>query len=354
MKKTFFFIAICLAVGCQKAKNKSESNATAENKVVTYDMEQAPPPPPPPPPASNATMNKMVMRDANESGNITLSANRATSAVSDTVQLDAAPVKHIVFPTSTYSTPLRKIVRTAQIKSKVDNTEQATYKIEQITRKFNGFVTQTHLESRNLNQSETPISKDSTLETSQFEVGNKITLRVPNQHLDTFLVEMSRLYTHLDFRQVNAQDLTATFLTNQLKAQLRDNSAKRIAQASDEKGKRLSDITDAEEVRVNMKDAAIEQQIQNLETDYDIAFSVVNLDIYQNAVVSKTMKVNVSSLNASANFGFRLTTALANGWSILMEIFLFVVSLWGFMLIGFAAVWGFKKVKSLNYFPAKS
>jgi Domain of unknown function (DUF4349) len=222
----------------------------------------------------------------------------------------------------------------------VENTEQATYKIEQMARKFNGFVIQTHLESRTLNHSETPISNDSTLETTQFEVGNKLTLRVPNQHLDTFLVEMSRLYTHLDFRQVNAQDLTATFLTNQLKAQLRDNSAQRIAQASDEKGKRLSDITAAEESRVNLKDAAIEQQIQNLETDYDIAFSVVHVDIYQNTVVAKTMKTNVASLSTVANFGFRLTTALANGWSILMEIFLFVVS--------------FKKMKSLNYFPAKS
>jgi hypothetical protein len=61
----------------------------------------------------------------------------------------------------------------------------------------------------------------------------------------------------------------------------------------------------------------------------------------------------LSPLTASANFGFRLTTAMANGWSILMEIFLFVVSLWGFILIGFAAVWGFRQLKRLNYFPAK-
>jgi hypothetical protein len=351
MKKTFFFIAICLAVGCQKAKNHSDSKSTAEMAEPQSQVTGS----------AAASATKMEAADLEQATTLKTISSSATSATAPSatsanqqLALDSAPVTHFIFPTSTYSTPLRKIVRTAQIKSKVENTEQATYKIEQIARKYNGFVTQTHLESRNLNQSETPISKDSTLETSQFEVGNKITLRVPNQHLDTFLVEMSRLYTHLDFRQVNAQDLTATFLTNQLKAQLRDNSAKRIAQASDEKGKRLSDITDAEEVRVNMKDAAIEQQIQNLETDYDIAFSVVNLDIYQNAVVSKTMKANVSSVNASANFGFRLTTALTNGWSILMEIFLFVVSLWGFILIGFAAVWGFKKVKSLNYFPAKS
>jgi hypothetical protein len=63
-------------------------------------------------------------------------ATAASAVAPDTLSsvqtsLDAAPVKHTIIPSSTYSTPIRKIVRTAQVKSKVDNTEQATYKIEQ-------------------------------------------------------------------------------------------------------------------------------------------------------------------------------------------------------------------------------
>jgi hypothetical protein len=333
MKKSIVFIAICLAIGCQNKASKSEQNAAATNHDMAEIAMQAQLPP--------ASENK-------KAEGLTRSVN------TDSTALDAAPVKRVIIPTSTYSTPLRKIVRTAQVKSKVDNTEQATYKIEQMARKFNGFVTQTRLESRNLEKTETPISQDSTLEITQFEVGNTIALRVPNEHLDTFLTELSRVYTHLDYRRINAQDLTATFLTNQLKAQLRDNSAQRIAQASDEKGKRLTDIVGAEESRVNMKDAAIEQQIQNLETDYDIAFSVVNVEIYQNAVVSKTMKSNIGSLKSSANFGFRLINALSNGWSILLEILLFFINLWAFILLGLMAFLGYKKIKSLNYLPLKS
>jgi hypothetical protein len=342
MKKTIIFIAICLAIGCSKAKSKHNTetsevaqSAAAAHAVAQERVMEAPPPPP---------SSKTERTDA------VVATHNSMAAFPDSISsvktpLDAAPIKHTIIPSSTYSTPIRKIVRTAQVKSKVENTEQATYKIEQIARKFNGFVTQTHLESRNLQTSETPISKDSTLEITQFEVGNTIALRVPNQHLDTFLSELSRIYTHLDYRRINAQDLTATFLTNQLKAQLRENSAQRIAQASDEKGKRLNEITDAEETRVTMKDAAIEQQIHNLETDYDIAFSVVNIEIYQNAVVSKTMKTNVSSLNTSANFGFRLTNALANGWSILLEILLFFVNLWAFILLGLGVYIVYRKVK---------
>lgn len=339
MKKTVFFIAICLAIGCKNEARKSARETSAEVAAAPqYDMQP------------QANMSK---QDVSEKRLIT-SASKA--AFADTTKaLDAAePIKQIMIPTASYSTPLRKIIRTAQIKSKVDNTEQATYKIEQIARKFNGFVTQTRLESRNLDKSDTPISQDSTLETTQFEVGNTIALRVPNERLDTFLSELSRIYTHLDYRNVNANDLTATFLTNQLKAQLRDNSAQRIAQASDEKGKRLSDITAAEETRVTLKDAAIEQQIRNLETDYDIAFSVVNIDIYQNAVVSKTMKPNVSSLKTVSNLGFRLTQALANGWSILLEIVLFFVNLWAFILLGVGAFWVYRKVKTQSFSFMKS
>jgi Domain of unknown function (DUF4349) len=351
MKKFIIFISICLAMGCKKAKESNRTSATADMKEISQNA--------PPQSAPVAETAELVQEKTGAlSGSTTVIANRIASSVAANAQsatvLDAAPIKHIIFPTSTYSTPIRKIVRTAQVKSKVDNTEQATYRIEQMARKFNGFVMQTNLESRNLEKTETPVSQDSILEITQFEVGNTIALRVPNVHLDTFLTELSRVYTHLDFRRTNAEDLTAGFLTNQLKAQLRDNSAQRIAQASDEKGKRLADIVGAEETRVSMKDAAIEQQIQNLETDYDIAYSVVNVEIYQNAVVSRTMKSASGSLTASANFGFRLTQALTNGWSILLEVFLFVLNLWAFILLGFCLFLGYKKIKTLNFLPLKS
>jgi Domain of unknown function (DUF4349) len=346
MKKTLIFIVICLAMSCKNADKSPQSSAESSAEMKEIVMQEPPPP-------AMSKRDKKVLDDFKK---LEIPANSAalSNANADTTSSDAAPIKHIIFPTSTYSTPLRKIVRTTQIKSKVENTEQATYKIEQIARKFNGFVMQTHLESRNLEKSETPISQDSTLETTQFEVANTLVLRVPNERLDTFLTELSRVYTHLDYRRVNAQDLTATFLTNELKAQVRDNSAQRIAQASDEKGKRLNEIVDAEETRVNMKDAAIEQQIQNLETDYDIAFSIVNVAIYQNPVVAKTMKTNVNSLKAASNFGFRLTQALSNGWSIVLEILLFFVNLWAFIVLGLGAYFVYRKFKMRDYLLLKS
>lgn len=342
MKKTFVFIALCVAFGCQNAEKSAQPQMNKQDIVAAES-------------ASLADNERVEKSSDKRTAAMVKVPSSSVAAPSQEKPLDAAePIKQILIPTATYSTPFRKIVRTAQVKSKVENTEQATYKIEQIARKFNGFVTQTRLESRNLDKTETPISQDSTLETTQFEVANSLILRVPNERLDTFLSELSRIYTHLDYRNIHANDLTATFLTNQLKAQLRDNSAKRIAQASDEKGKRLSDITDAEQTRVEIKDAAIEQQIQNLETDYDIAFSVVNIEIYQNAMVSKTMKPSLAGLKTASNLGFRLTQAMANGWSILLEIVLFFVNLWAFILLGLGAFWIYRKVKTQSFSFMKS
>lgn len=322
-------IAICLAIGCKNAQEKSAN-------VKSMDMKE------------------VAMQAPSASADAEKAATPLSNDVTESKEIKDGSVKHVIVPTSVYSTPFRKIIRTAQVKSKVENTEQATYRIEQLTRKFNGFVTETHLENRNLEKTETPISQDSTLEMTKFEVANTIALRVPNARLDSFLIELSAIYTHLDYRRMNGQDVTATFLINQLKSQLRENSAKRIAAASDEKGKRLNDIVGAEESRVNLKDAAIEQQIENLETDYNIDFSVVNLEIYQNTLVSKTMKINSGSLDATANFGFRFTSALANGWSILLEVFLFFINLWAFILFGLVAFWAYRRYKIARFLPVKA
>ncbi len=98
------------------------------------------------------------------------------------------------------------LIFTANVKTKVANTEQATYKIERIAHQFDGFVTKTDLESRIIGENSTPISSDSVLQIMQYEVSNTLSLRVPTQRLDTFLSEISSVYKFLDYRCVHAED----------------------------------------------------------------------------------------------------------------------------------------------------
>ncbi len=316
MKKSIVLAAIVLLVGCQKSESmQSSKEITSGNSQVSkteIDIQ------------ANATpMNDAEKKEAPQSPTTTPS----------------------VFSPFSNNNPRagRKIIRTANIKTKVANTEQATYKIERIARQFDGFVTKTDLESRIIGENNTPISSDSMVQIRQYEVSNTISLRIPTHRLDTFLNEISSIYKFLDYRRVHADDLTADFLSNEMKALVRLNSVKRIENASDNKGKRLDNIVEAEQTALAMNDAKIDQQIRNMETDYSIQYSLVNMEVYQEAVISQSVKVNPSVLEPSPNLSYRFEEALMRGWSVLMSLVLLIVNLWSVILIALLGWFIYKK-----------
>jgi hypothetical protein len=110
----------------------------------------------------------------------------------------------------------RKFVRTADLKFKVKNVTKSTYAIENITNKFDGFVTYTNLQSNIIDKFETKISQDSTLETTRYNVENNITIRVPDKRLDTVIKCIAKQIDFLDYRVIKADDVSLKILSNQL------------------------------------------------------------------------------------------------------------------------------------------
>lgn len=132
---------------------------------------------------------------------------------------------------------LRKFIRTADLKFKVKDVARATYAIEDIAARFNGFVSYTNLFSTITNQTTIPVSKDSSLETIYYVVQNNMTLRVPNVKLDSTLKALPPLIDYLDHRIIQADDVHLQLLENRLKKERVTNSRERITQAVDDKGK---------------------------------------------------------------------------------------------------------------------
>lgn len=323
MKKSIVLAAIVLLVGCQNSKSKSNETLemiSADSKESNTEMDVQ---------ANSTRLNKAQKKD--------ISSNPTTPSVSS------------VFPNDNPRAG-RKIIRTANIKTKVANTEQATYKIERIVHQIDGFIAKTDLESRITEENSTPISSDSVLLIRQYEVSNTLSLRIPTHRLDTFLSEISSIYKFLDYRRVHSDDLTADFLSNEMRELVRTNSVKRIENASDNKGKRLDNIVEAEQTTLAMNDAKIDQQIRNMETDYSIEYSLVNMEVYQEAVISKSVKVNPSVLETSPNFDYRFQEALSRGWAVLMALVLLIVNLWSVILIALLGWFIYKKCNLLLLF----
>lgn len=131
----------------------------------------------------------------------------------------------------------RKFIRTADLKFRVEDVKNATYKIEDLIAKYDGFVSYTNLLSNVDNRSVIPISADSSLETIYYTVENNMTLRVPNIKLDSTLKDIAKQIDYLDYRVIKANDISLLLFSNKLTQKRLKKHSDRLSEAIDNKGK---------------------------------------------------------------------------------------------------------------------
>lgn len=269
----------------------------------------------------------------------------STTEVMDYKSENSALISSSAAAVNTNST--RKFIRSADLKFSVKNVAKSTYLIEDATSKFGGFVTFTKLESTISNEERTKISPDSTLITTKYIVENNITIRVPNTSLDTVLKTIAKQIHFLNHRVIKADDVSLQMLSNEMMQKRSTSSEKRLENAIDSKGKKLNDLTDAEEKLDNKKEQNDASKIQNLSLNDQVNFSTITLNIYQDESISQEMVANEKSINSyRPNIGLQLLDSLKTGWFMLENIISFIVLIWPLLLFGFLGYFGYKKLKS--------
>lgn len=241
----------------------------------------------------------------------------------------------------------RKFIRTADLKFKVKNVTQSTYAIENITNKFDGFVTYTNLQSVVTDRFETKISQDSILETTRYTVENNITIRVPNTKLDTVIKSIAKQIDFLDYRIIKADDVSLKILSTQLSQNRSKNSEKRLEKATETKGQKINDIMDAENNIAQQKDNS---KLENLSIQDQVNFSTLTIQIYQNESVKQEMNVNSKDYNFyKPNIGIRILDSLRTGWYVLLDIIVFLFEIWWLLFISIGGYYFYKKyIKTQN------
>jgi hypothetical protein len=238
----------------------------------------------------------------------------------------------------------RKFVRTADLKFKVKNVAKSTYAIENIVAKNGGFVTFTDLKSTVNEKSETKISQDSTLETTRFTVDNTITLRVPNTQLDTVLKSMVKEVAFLDSRLIKADDVALQLLSNKMAQKRLTSHQKRLEKGIDTKGKKLNDITNAEDKVLDRETESDETVQKNLSLEDQVNFSTVTLYLYQRESVLQEMVANEKSINAyRPHIGLQILDGLKTGWFMFEAIIAFIVQLWSIIVLVILGLFIYKK-----------
>ncbi|MBI5540263.1 MAG: DUF4349 domain-containing protein [Bacteroidia bacterium] len=228
----------------------------------------------------------------------------------------------------------RKFIRTADLKFRVKDARWATLKIEDIIGAHNGFVEFTELRSEPMGTQIVAHSEDSSLEIIHFRVINNMTLRVPNTELDSTLRAIGKLAEFLDFRIIKAENVTLSIKEKQLAANRLKKYDNRVANAIDNKGNRLSDISYAEENRLNRQEQSDNNLIEELSLKDKIEYSTIKIEMYQRSSTMRTIIESEKEVEPyTTSFGVRFMNGVKTGWKILEFIVLAIVNTWSILLI---------------------
>jgi hypothetical protein len=239
----------------------------------------------------------------------------------------------------------RRLIKTANLVFKVANVEKATLQIENIAYIYGGFTLKSEIRTTEQQSSSYRINKDSIYVVGVNEIENNMCIRVPQAFLDTVLMRFSRIWLQLDERSVNAEDVTVSYLANELRSRVKLKTALTINKAAQQGGK-TTDLVDAAQSADNYMSQGVDRQIENLELQDKVDFATINIRIYQDQTQFQRREANYKIEEYRESFGSRMADSLLFGWDIVLGLLLFLAKGWSVFLImlgGFLLVFYFVK-----------
>jgi hypothetical protein len=233
----------------------------------------------------------------------------------------------------------RKFIRTADLRFKVKDVLHSTLVIEDIVSRNQGFVTESNLSSNVEDKKVVKVSRDSSLETVHFQVQSSIVLRVPNHRLDTVLKAFSSQVEFMDYRVIRADDASLRLLSSRLERERLRRHENRLEKAIDDRGKKLGETAGAEDYLLNRREQSDQALLHNLSLADQVNYSTVSVSIYQKHTISRNLVYTGSDTSAYEPGIFsKIAEAFVSGWKILEAFVLFLIRIWGILLVIAAAL----------------
>lgn len=244
----------------------------------------------------------------------------------------------------------RKFIRKADTRFKVKNVQTATNVVEDLIGKYKGFIIHNELSTHLFSVNEIEISEDSILRNKSYETSNEIILRIPNESFEKTLRELQPLMAFLDNQTVSADDVSLSLMSNELQKKRFTKFEKRFEKGIDEKGKKLTEMSSAEESLFNHQSTADDNQILNLKLKDEVNYSTITLHLYQSMATIQETLPNIENSHAfKPNLFLRIWQSIREGWYFLEEIIVVIFRLWFVILLGLGSFWLYKKRVKINF-----
>lgn len=205
----------------------------------------------------------------------------------------------------------KKLIRTAQIDIKVDNYSKAKVTLDELLKQFQAEIT---------NESQSSSSDGYRY---------YFAIKVLPADFETFIAKIESLASYVYSKNIQVQDVTRQYVD--LETRLASKRAV-IAQYRSllQTAKSVEDVlTVSRELNQVIEDVeSTEAQLRALRND--VQFSTINLTIFDEHTIPNVER---------ENFFSRIGKGLFNGWQLLLNIFVGLITIWPVVLIAIGGIW---------------
>lgn len=254
---------------------------------------------------------------------------KASDEISDTV---FASVPGIA--TDTINGVTHNFIRKADIKFKVKDVLNSSKKIEDVVGAAGGYISSSELTSHSQYSNSTRISKDSILEQTYYTTINTISLRVPNQKLDTVLRQISNLALFIDHRNLSSDDVKMKLFSNKLAEERHKNFKKNLIRKTEVLPGKQAQVVTTEDALLNNQAKLDDKKIETYDLADQVNYSTVSIEIYQSpSYIKQYLAVEEQIEPYQPSFFEKAGDGFVNGFGVLKSFILFVINSWGVILI---------------------
>lgn len=256
--------------------------------------------------------------------------------------IDSTSVSDSISMAATQNVKDRQFVRNAEVDMEVKDVYDATISIEKQLQTIGGFVTNSRMEAQTLTENTYNTSDESAVLIRKFQNQNKMQVRVPTQKLGEFLDFINDKKVYLNSRIISAEDVSAGIRLAKLESERQAKTKSNIAQLK--AGKDKVNLDDS-----NMSEANIQKYSDEILAN-NLKFSTVDIFIKEpKTSVAKIPIVNTKNIDNEYkyNFFFDVKNAFVEGFYLIQQLFVFLISIWPIVLIGGLVFYFLRRKKAI-------
>lgn len=156
-----------------------------------------------------------------------------------------------------------------------------------------------------------------------YSVYRNVTLRIPKQHFDAFINDLSKGVAYFDRKEISAQDVSEEFVDLEARLKAKQTLENRYLELLS-KANKVSEILEIEKELANIREEieAKQGRLQYLQSR--VAMSTITIEMYTE---------KPQGTGTTVSYGSKMWNALKSGFNGLSSFFLGILYVWPFILI---------------------